>query len=174
MMAGPRGIRGNPMDYYIDLLFRPTTASAAGAADTNSGTTTGTTGTTPPAAAAPATMPMGGTAQDAGPARGEIMHIAAASFRDGSFTLAPEDKTYIASLVAQRTGLSQQDAEKRVDEVVAKAKTAADEAAAKAKEAADAARKAGAGLAMWSVIAMLIGAFVASYAATIGGKHRDL
>ena len=69
--------------------------------------------------------------------------------------------------------MSQQDAEKRVDDVVAKAKATADEAATKAKEAADAARKAGAGLAMWSVVAMLIGAFVASYAATLGGRHRD-
>jgi hypothetical protein len=76
--------------------------------------------------------------------------------------------------VAQRTGLSQQDAEKRVDDTVAKAKAAMDEAATKAKQAADAARKAGAGLALWSFIAMLIGAFVASYAATIGGRHRDL
>ena len=61
-----------------------------------------------------------------------------------------------------------------MDEVVAKAKATADEAATKAKEAADATRKAGAALAMWSVFAMLLGAFVASYAATIGGRHRDI
>jgi hypothetical protein len=158
-MGGPR--RGNPMDYYVDLLFRP--AGAAPAAGTTMGTT-----------AAPTTMPSGNAASDLSADRAQILHIAAASFKDGTFTLAPEDKTYIAQLVAQRTGLSQQDAEKRVDDTVAKAKAAIDEATTKAKEAADTARKAAAGLALWSFIAMLIGAFVASYAATIGGRHRDL
>jgi hypothetical protein len=182
--AGPQmmGPRGNPADYYIDLLFRPAAPQGAAAATgttTGTGTdgtgtgTTGDTGTMAPTPPAPP-APMGGPAGDIGPARSEILHIATQSFRDGAFNLAPEDKSYIASLVAQRTGMSQQDAEKRVDDVVAKAKATADEAATKAKEAADAARKAGAGLAMWSVVAMLIGAFVASYAATIGGRHRDL
>jgi hypothetical protein len=179
---------GNPMDYYIDMLFRPTATQGAGAATGTNATTSGTNGTsttgtttdttngatTLPAPAPTGAAPMVGSANDAGPARGEIMHIAAASLKDGTLTLAPEDKTYIAQLVAQRTGMSQQEAEKRVDDVVAKAKAAADEAATKAKEAADAARKAGVALAIWSVVAMLIGAFTASYAATIGGKHRDL
>lgn len=185
MMAGAPGARGgmrsNPMDYYIDLLFRPATAqgSAGGSATTpaTGADTTGTAAATPAPAPAPAPMggaPMAGPANDIGPARGEIMHIAAQSFKDGSLTLAPEDKAYVAQLVAQRTGMSQQEAEKRVDDVVAKAKAAADEAATKAKETADAARKAGAALAMWTVFSMLLGAFVASYAATIGGRHRDL
>ena len=178
--SGPR-MRGNPMDYYLDQLFRP--AGATGGANAASGSTTGTTaptGTTTGTETAPATPGMqmtatpNGQAGDLGPVRTEIGRIAAASFKDGTFTLAPEDKTYIAQLIAQRTGLSQQDAEKRVDDVVGKAKAAIDDAATKAKQAADAARKAGAGLAMWSFIAMLIGAFVASYAATIGGRHRDL
>jgi len=190
-MMGPRapGMRGNPMDYYIDLLFRPATAQSGAAGGTTDGAATGTTNgtatdttgattggatTLPAPAPAPAPMMGAGPANDSGPARGEILHIAANSFKDGTFTLSPEDKSYVASLVAQRTGLSQQEAEKRVDDVVAKAKAAADEAATKAKEVADAARKAGAGLAMWSVFAMLLGAFVASYAATIGGRHRDL
>ncbi|WP_395017891.1 hypothetical protein [Dongia sp.] len=194
MAAGPRGggmeaMRGNPMDYYVDLLFRPagaqgaasqgavtgtdTTTSATGSTtDTTTGGTTTTPGTT--TMPAPMPMPMGDQAADQRQARGEILRIAATSFRDGTLTLAPEDKTYMAQLIAQRTGMSQQDAEKRIDEVTAKVKAAADEAATKAKEAADAARKAGAALAMWTVVAMLIGAFVSSYAATIGGRHRDL
>jgi hypothetical protein len=170
-MGGPR--RGNPMDYYVDLLFRPAGPAPAAAPS-------GETGTTPaPAApAAPTTLPAPAQAStpagDVNADRAQILHIAAASFKDGTFTLSPEDKTYIGSLIAQRTGLSQADAEKRVDDTIAKAKAAADEAATKAKEAADVARKAAAALAMWSFIAMLIGAFVASYAATIGGRHRDL
>ncbi len=164
-MAGPG--RGNPMDYYVDLLFRPTGTAPAAA-------TTGTDGSTTMTPATPAPMAPAGPANDVNADRGQIMHIVAASFKDGNFTLAPEDKTYIAQLIAQRTGLSQPEAEKRVDDTIAKAKAAIDAATTKAKEAADTARKAAAGLALWSFIAMLIGAFVASYAATIGGRHRDL
>jgi hypothetical protein len=120
------------------------------------------------------TMPTSGSPEELNAERAQVLHIAAQSLKDGSITLAPEDKTYIAQLVAQRTGMSQQEAEKRVDDTIAKAKATMDAAATKAKEAADAARKAAAGLALWSFIAMLFGAFVASYAAMIGGKHRDL
>jgi len=42
-----------------------------------------------------------------------------------------------------------------------------------ARQAADAARKAGSYFALWSFIALLSGAFSASYAATIGGRGRD-
>jgi hypothetical protein len=180
-MAGPGPRGGGPLDYYVDMLFRPAGATPpAGAAPTTTGTTTDgttgtTTGTTPaPAATAPMTMPTSGSPEELNADRTQILHIAAQSFKDGTITLAPEDKTYIAQLIAQRTGLSQQEAEKRVDDTIAKAKAAMDEAATKAKEAADVARKAAAGLALWSFIAMLFGAFVASYAATIGGRHRDL
>ncbi len=72
------------------------------------------------------------------------------------------DKTYIAQLVAARTGLSQSDAEKRVSEITHDA-----------RQAADTARKATAHLLLWIFLALLIGAFCASYAATIGGRQRD-
>jgi hypothetical protein len=64
--------------------------------------------------------------------------------------------------VAARTGLSQPDAEKRVNEVVTQAKTDL-----------DAARKASAQLAFWLTASLLIGAFCASLAATEGGGLRD-
>jgi hypothetical protein len=173
-LAGPMGGpgRGNPMDYYVDLLFRP--AGPAPAAGTTGTGTEGSTAAPTPATTAPMTMPPSGSAQELNADRAQILHIAAASFKDGTFTLAADDRSYIAQLVAQRTGLSQQEAEKRVDDTIAKAKATMDAAATKAKEAADAARKAAAGLALWSFVAMLFGAFVASYAATIGGRHRDL
>ena len=57
--------------------------------------------------------------------------------------LPAADKSYLAQLVATRTGMSEPDAEKRVGDVFDQAKGAKDEAAAKAKEAADAARKTG-------------------------------
>jgi hypothetical protein len=72
------------------------------------------------------------------------------------------DHAYLAQLVAARTGLSQADAEKRVDEVIAKAKADA-----------DAARKAGAYLSIFTAVSMLIGAFIAAAAAALGGRHRD-
>jgi hypothetical protein len=79
------------------------------------------------------------------------------------------DKTYLAQLVAARTGLSQPDAEKRVDEVIAQEK-AAD---VKVRQAADAARKAAASLSIFTALSMLVGAFIACVAAAVGGRQRD-
>jgi hypothetical protein len=72
------------------------------------------------------------------------------------------DKAYLAKLVAARTGLSQDDAEKRVSQILEEA-----------RQAADSARKAGAYMSYWTFFALLVGAFCASFAATIGGKQRD-
>ena len=76
-------------------------------------------------------------------------------------------------MVAARTGLSQPDAEKRVSDVFAQAKADAAAIADKAKAAADEARKAGIYLALWTFISLLVGAFSASYMATVGGRIRD-
>jgi len=51
------------------------------------------------------------------------------------------DRTYVAQVVAARTGLSQADAEKRVSDIVAQAKDAKEKAVDAAKAAAEAARK---------------------------------
>ena len=83
------------------------------------------------------------------------------------------DKTYLAQLVASRTGMSQPDAEKRVADVFDQAQKAKQQAADKAKAAADAARKTGVGVALWAFISLLVGAFSASYMATVGGRQRD-
>lgn len=65
-------------------------------------------------------------------------------------------------MVAAQTGMSQADAEKRVDDVIAQAKTAADQA-----------RRGAAKLAFWLTAALLFGAFAASLAAVEGGQLRD-
>jgi len=65
-------------------------------------------------------------------------------------------------LVAARTGISQAEAEKRVSDVMAEA-----------RQAEDAARKAIAHLLLWLFLSLLIGAFVASFTATMGGRQRD-
>jgi len=87
--------------------------------------------------------------------------------------LPAEDIRYVGQLVAQRTGLSQQEAEKRVTDTYARLQAKLNDAQAAAKDAADKARKASAYAALWLFISLLIGAFIASLAATYGGRQRD-
>jgi hypothetical protein len=100
-------------------------------------------------------------------ARAEAGRIVARSIANGN--LDPNDRTYLAKLVAARTGISQQDAEKRIDDTMAQMKAAAE----KAKQAADAARKATASASFYLFFSMLIGAFIASAAGALGGRERD-
>jgi hypothetical protein len=87
--------------------------------------------------------------------------------------LSDADKSYVAQLVSRQTGISQADAEKRIDDVMAQAKAAAQQAADKAQQAADTARKVAVSASLWAFVGLLIGAFSASYMATIGGRLRD-
>jgi hypothetical protein len=72
------------------------------------------------------------------------------------------DRTYLSELVAAKTGLTGNDAEQRVTEVTDQARLAADTM-----------RKAAAHSLYWLFLALLMGAFSASLAATIGGRQRD-
>ncbi len=144
-----------PMSYFVDSLFR----QDAGATPPPAGDA-GTLAVSPP------------PVRDAAGANAEVTRIFLNSIRTGA--LPPEDSKYVGQVVAQRTGMSQQDAEKRVNEVYAKAQAALRDVQAKAKEAADTARKASAYAAMWLVVSLLVGAFFASLAATYGGRRRDL
>ncbi len=105
-----------------------------------------------------------GSAQDA---RAEAGRILVHSLQTGD--IPGPDKAQLARLVANQTGLSQADAQKRVDDVIAQAK----DAEAKVKQAADAAAKAGATLAIIAAISLLIGAFIGAVAGALGGHHRD-
>ncbi|MGY2343379.1 hypothetical protein ACW9HW_29480 [Pseudomonas sp. SDO5532_S415] len=87
--------------------------------------------------------------------------------------LAAEDRTYLAQLVAQRTNLTQADAERRVDEVYARTQKAVADAKLAAQQAADTAAKVAAMTTLWMFVALLAGAFFASLAATFGGRRRD-
>ncbi|MCW4116345.1 hypothetical protein NPA31_015385 [Aurantimonas sp. MSK8Z-1] len=78
------------------------------------------------------------------------------------------DKAYLAQLVSRQTGLSEADAEARVNDVVGQI----DAAKAKAKEAADDARQAASAASLLLALSMVIGAFVAAVAAVIGGRQR--
>lgn len=98
------------------------------------------------------------------PANVELANAAgrtvAAAISKGELT--SEDRAYLAQFVSQRTGLPQPEAEKRVDEVFAKA-----------KDAADTARKAAVATALVTATALLIGLAAAWYGAQRGGDHRD-
>ena len=87
--------------------------------------------------------------------------------------LSQGDRAYLVQLVANRTGLSQADAEQRVAQTTTAAKLATDAATARAKEVAETARKVAAYTALWVFVSLLVGAFYASLAATWGGKQRD-
>jgi hypothetical protein len=102
----------------------------------------------------------GSAAGNEGSERGQAERILSHAMRQGAMPSA--DKTYLGQLVAARTGLSQSDAENRVADVFAEA-----------QQSADAARKALAHLSLWLFVALLSGAFCASYAGTIGGRQRD-
>ena len=99
--------------------------------------------------------------------RMETTRIFATGLKDGSFS--DENKAYLAQSVSARTGVSQSEAEKRVDDAISKAEADKE----KAKEAADSARKAAASFSVFTALAMLIGAFVACVSAALGGKLRD-
>ena len=107
------------------------------------------------------------TAANPQESNGQVTRILASGVANGDVPAA--DRTYLAQLVAGRAGISQADAQKRVDEVIAREKTAVE----KAKQAADVARKAAAEFAIFTALSMMIGAFIASAAAAYGGSMRD-
>jgi hypothetical protein len=90
-----------------------------------------------------------------------MVRLFSATFRDGKDLSAP-DRSYLAKVVSARTGLSQADAEKRVNDVATQVKSDLDKA-----------RKTAMQLAIWLTLSLFIGAFSASLAATEGGGLRD-
>jgi hypothetical protein len=147
-----RGGEGGPMAYFVDSLFRPDAAAApeAGSAPDNGGAITRRV-----------------SADDVA----EIGRI----FMNFSLSgpLPPADIRYVGQVVAQRTGLPQQAAEQRVTDVYARAQAQLRDAEETARAAADQARQASAYSALWLFVSLLVGAFVASLAATFGGRQRD-
>jgi len=151
-------------------------ASAAGAAATAAGAATAasTTSTQPDLATSYFTDALlrpervsTNASRDDGAASAEISRIL---LNDAAKGEIPEgDRTYIASIVAARSGLSEADARTRVDAVLKQI----DDAKVTAQTAADKARKAAATTALVGSISLLIGAFIASAAAALGGRQRD-
>lgn len=100
-------------------------------------------------------------------AAAQASRILVASAASGE--VSADDKAYLGQLVAARTGLSEADATARVDAVIAQM----GQAKVAAQEAADTARKAGATFALLGALSLMVGAFIASAAAALGGRQRD-
>jgi hypothetical protein len=94
------------------------------------------------------------------PASREAATIFAFALQHGQ--LSPADKSYLDQMVMAKTGASEADADKKVSDSFASAQTAAETA-----------RKALAHTLLWTFVALLIGAFCASFSGTVGGRQRD-
>ena len=147
------------MEYFTRSLFRASGSTPAGNSNASGNNVMAMNQPAPPKAESPAQL-------------AEVTGIFANSIYSGA--LPKDDLTYVAQLVSQNTGISQQEAEQRVQAVYDKAQANLKEAKDKAQQAADAARKTTSYVTLWSFISLLIGAFVASLCATYGGRQRDL
>jgi len=147
------------MEYFTRSLFRASGSTPAGNSNASGNDVMAMNQPAPPKAESPAQL-------------AEVTGIFANSIYSGA--LPQDDLTYVAQLVSQNTGISQQEAEQRVQAVYDKAQANLKEAKDKAQQAADAARKTTSYVTLWSFISLLIGAFVASLCATYGGRQRDL
>jgi hypothetical protein len=118
--------------------------------------------TTPaPAAGSPASAPRRAAEQmPANEQRAEIARMLTTA--NTSTSMSAEDRAYLAQLVAQRTGLSQPEAERRVNDAVVAA-----------RQAADKARKAAVLTGFVTAAALIISFAAAWWAAMKGGNHRD-
>jgi hypothetical protein len=94
--------------------------------------------------------------QGADDPRPEAFRIMASSLASGGIPDA--DRTYLAEMVAAKTGISRADAQLRVDDWVS---------------SADSARKAAAQVSIYTALSLLIGAFIACVSAALGGRLRD-
>lgn len=185
--GGAMVMNGNPasagqssqmtLDYFIDAMLRPNAANGAANAvpPANSQASTGQASTSQATGDQSAMSGNGGQQQPARPldpqSRAEVSRILVTSIANGS--IAQPDKDYLAQVVAGRTGLSQPDAAKRVDDIYGQIQAGLQKAEDKARQYADDARKAAIGLTLWSFAAMLAGAFAAAIAGTLGGRARD-
>jgi hypothetical protein len=153
------------MAYFTDTLLRRNPQSAANGNTANGAPANGGAGD---AAGAPNTAASNTAASNSGNneagQRGQINRILITSM--GANGLSNDDRAYLAQIVSAQTGLSQEDAQRRVDDVVNRAKE-------DATQATDAARKAAAYLSFWTFMSLLFGAVCATLGGVLGGDLRD-
>ena len=96
--------------------------------------------------------------------RDQVGRILANALTTGEMPQA--DKDYLGQLIASRTGIQPDEAQRRLNE-------AFDQAKAAALDAADKARKASSLIGFWVVFITFAAGLAAWWAGTIGGAHRD-
>jgi hypothetical protein len=139
------------LDYYTDMLLRTNPQSQNPAA-----------GNATPGNASngePATNGINSQMQ-----RQQVSRIMLTAI--GPNGLSNDDRTYLAQIVSAQSGMSQDDAQKKVDDVVNRAK-------ADATKAADTARKGAEYFAFWTFMSLLFGAVCAALGGMLGGDLRD-
>lgn len=107
------------------------------------------------------------SAQLEGDTRDETMRLLITNMQGD--TVSNTDKAYLTQLVSAQTGLSSAESARRVNDIFAKL-TAAKE---NAQTEIDNARNVAMQIALYTFLSLLIGAFIASYAAVLGGRDRD-
>jgi hypothetical protein len=153
-MAKP-GSDNGPISYFVDSLFRKDMSMASAvSAPAAKGAVVGI------ATEQPSTAPLS-----------EVTRIFMHAIPTAA--LSVEDVRYVGQVVARHAGLTQQVAEKRVSETYARVQEHLRTVESAAKDAAEKVAKTSAYAALWLFISLLIGAFVASLAATYGGRCRD-
>ena len=146
-VAGAASSANNPLDSILDAMLRHS-AGASAANREPSGT---------PAGAPQSPSAVASTPDDT---RGEVSRILASAVGSGS--LSAENRAYLANLVAQRSGVPQQQAEKRVDDAITAARTAADKT-----------RRAAVLSGFVTAAGLILSLGAAWWAAIKGGEHRD-
>jgi hypothetical protein len=136
-----------PTEYFVDLLFRPGPGAATASGQRPASDTVGL-------------APAGAQPTLSNEARAEVNRLLVRSVAQGR--LDDSDRAYLAQVVAARTGLSPDEAQRRVAEVESKA-----------RDVADKATKAGAYLSFWTFMALLFGGTAATLAGMLGGSLRD-
>jgi hypothetical protein len=142
----------DPMDAVLDTMLRPMTVAQATPSSPASG----------PAASAPGSpaTPRARAASTGDDTRPEMSRILASSVANRSLTA--ENRAYLVQLVSQRAGISQQEAERRVDQ-----------AFTAAREAADKARRSAVLTGFVTAASLVLSLGAAWWAALRGGHHRD-
>ncbi len=136
------GKSNQSIGYYVDLMFRPAGDQAL-------------------ASNVPAAGQIGAGS------RAEVTRILMMTPNNEPISAA--DRSYLAQLVAARTGQPSIDAQQRVASVIGKM----DQAREKDKEVLEKARKAGITTSLLTVLALIVGAFISSAAAAFGGHVRS-
>lgn len=162
--------QGPSVNYFTDTLLRSNpqnqanTGANAGASATGNATGGPAAATGAPSSATGNGSPGQTSAQPNNQQRGQINRLLVMSL--GPNGISNDDRTYLAQLVAAQTGMSQNDAQQRVNTVL-------DQMKQDATRAADTARKAAAYVSFWTFMSLLFGAVCATLGGILGGDLRD-